>query len=76
MKACGRCGFWGGNGERLERDDPNLLGQKVELGSCRRSAPQVVTRQLEGAYEELRLQTVWPTTGSDDWCGEWIPDYG
>jgi hypothetical protein len=75
MKGCGSCGYWGGIGQYLDRDDPHLMGQKVQIGACRRSAPPVLTVQVEGGHKDIQLQTVWPTTASDDWCGEWIPNY-
>ena len=36
-------------------------------GTCRFSPPQVVST-IGG------LQTAWPATEADDWCGEWVPD--
>ena len=43
------------------------MGQKVELGLCRRYAPQPGTT-LNGA------ESPWPKVASDEWCGEWQPD--
>ncbi len=40
MKGCRSCTYWDGLGKKLDREDPRLMGQKVELGLCRRYAPQ------------------------------------
>lgn len=76
MKGCGSCGFWSGLEEFLDRDDPHQVGKKVELGTCRRSAPQVTTVVAEADHKAPRLESYWPTTASDDWCGVWEPNYG
>lgn len=44
-----------------------------DIGLCRRNAP-VVHKCVE-ASEETPLKdfiTEWPSTWSDDWCGEWM----
>ena len=44
--------YWDGLGKKLDREDPRLMGQKVELGLCRRYAPQPGAKlQANGADE-------------------------
>ena len=31
MKGCRRCTYWQGTGQQLDRDDPAIMGQKVEF---------------------------------------------
>lgn len=75
MKGCRRCTYWQGIGEELDRDDPAIVGRKVEVGLCRRYAPHpgavAPTNGAEGAGDQL-----WPKVASDEWCGEWEPDVG
>lgn len=70
MKCCRRCCYWQGIGEPLDRDDPLIVGQKVELGLCRRYAPQPGTADATGDGRD----SLWPNVASDEWCGEWHPD--
>ncbi len=65
---CRRCTHWEGNGEAIDRDDPVLVGKKVELGACHRFAP----RPGDGCDEDGA--GFWPRVASDAWCGEWEPD--
>lgn len=53
--ACGECRFW----ERLGG----------ELGECHRRAPAPLLEQPDPQGETLAV--LWPTTYSDQWCGEW-----
>ena len=69
MKGCRSCLYWQGTDERLERDDPALVGQKVCVGLCRRSAPQ----PGGGSADPSGPDSLWPKVASDDWCGEWQP---
>jgi hypothetical protein len=45
-------------------------------GMCRRYAPQaaplLVPKESTMAVSELRLQTVWPSTGANDGCGDFV----
>ncbi len=38
--------------------------KKGEIGQCRRHPPQVVAEDLGD------IETEWPETYSDDWCGD------
>ena len=73
MKGCRRCTYWQGTGEHLDRDDPTIMGQKVEFGLCRRYAPQPGTT-LNGNGAGEGHDSPWPKVASDEWCGEWQPD--
>ena len=73
MKDCRRCTYWQGIGQDLDRDDPSLIGRKVEFGLCRRYAPKpgaVVNGNGSADGED----SLWPKVASDEWCGEWQPD--
>jgi len=77
MKGCRRCTYWQGTGEQLDRDDPAIMGQKVEFGLCRRYAPQPGTNlNGNGAGDGTGTggESPWPKIASDEWCGEWQPD--
>jgi hypothetical protein len=73
MKGCRRCTYWHGLGELLDRDDPAIVGRKVELGLCRRYAPKPGT-DAQTAQTGNGQDCFWPKVASDDWCGEWQPD--
>lgn len=73
MKDCRRCTYWQGIGEHLDRDDPSLMGQKVEFGHCRRYAPQPGV-SMNGSGSADGGHSLWPKVASDEWCGEWQPD--
>jgi hypothetical protein len=56
---CERCKFWEEDG-----DIPNF-------GSCRRYAPKaVVSHPIDGPDS---MDTIWPRTKNNEWCGEWDP---
>jgi hypothetical protein len=39
---------------------------------CRKNAPTVVSFSVQtAAGPGIAVQGAWPTTKSDDWCGEW-----
>ncbi len=73
MKGCRRCTYWQGTGQQLDRDDPAIMGKKVEFGLCRRYAPKPGT-SINGSDLENGDDSLWPQVASDEWCGEWQPD--
>ena len=73
MKGCRRCTYWEGVGQHLDREDPVIIGQMVELGLCRRYAPQPGA-SMNGTDLSNSGESPWPTVASDEWCGEWQPD--
>ena len=74
MKSCRSCKNWFGVGEHLDREDPNTTNAKVELGECRRYAPQAMLMADAGGAPE-RAKSLWPLVPSDSWCGEWEPGF-
>lgn len=36
-------------------------------GECRRHAPQMITFEVD---DEVKVESRFPTTASDDWCGD------
>jgi hypothetical protein len=78
MKGCRRCTYWQGTGQQLDRDDPAIVGKKVEFGLCRRYAPKPGTStngtSINGSDLENGDDSLWPKVASDEWCGEWQPD--
>ena len=40
---------------------------KAEAGECRRHAPQTVVLDLD---DGVKFESRFPTTSSDDWCGD------
>ena len=36
-------------------------------GECRRHAPQTIAFEVD---DELKFESMFPVTGSDDWCGD------
>ena len=77
MKNCRSCDFWVGVEEYLDRDDPNVVGQKVQMGQCRRYAPRPSTLEWTAKLEIEPPKTVgvWPAVPSDFLCGEWLKTY-
>jgi hypothetical protein len=73
MKGCRRCTYWHGLGELLDRDDPAIINQKVELGLCRRYAPKPGA-DAQAAQTGNDEDSLWPKVASDEWCGEWQPE--
>lgn len=73
MKGCRSCTHWQDRELEIDRIDPATANQKVRLGVCRRHAP----RPGGGpAPTPDSLETMpWPPVASDDWCGEWEPDF-
>ncbi len=78
MKGCRNCSCWQALEEFLDRIDPATQGKKVQLGLCKRYAPRPLTPET-GANEAgggaRRWTTFWPQAASDDWCGEWDPQF-
>ncbi len=71
MKYCRSCRSFAPSGEELERDDPEILNQKVKVGECRRYAPRPATVAELGT----KVMNAWPTVASDYGCGEWDPAF-
>ena len=82
MKGCRTCSCWQALEEFLDRIDPATEDKKVQIGQCRPSAPRPPTPDtgtgtgtgVENSAEP-RWTTFWPQTASDDWCGEWDPQF-
>ena len=78
MKGCRSCSCWQALEEFLDRIDPATQGKKAQLGLCKRYAPRPLTPEA-GAGDangaEPRWNTFWPQVASDDWCGEWDPQF-
>jgi hypothetical protein len=74
MKGCRSCRNWTGIDEFLDRDDPAIVNTKVQLGNCRRYAPQPLSFDTTTG-ETPRAQAAWPLAASDEWCGEWEPAF-
>lgn len=56
-KRCETCAAW----------DPGTPEEESEVGHCRRMSPRIGLD--DGAFPAA----VWPMTGDDDWCLEWLP---
>ena len=78
MKGCRNCSCWQALEEFLDRIDPATQDQKAQLGLCKRYAPRPLTPEA-GAGEANGAgpcwHTFWPKVASDDWCGEWDPQF-
>ena len=74
MKGCRNCRHWQAQEEYLDRIDPATANQKARLGTCRRYAPHPGTGRdaANGSGSEV---SPWPRVASDDWCGEWEPQF-
>ncbi len=82
MKGCRNCSCWQAVEEFLDRIDPATQDKKAQIGLCKRYAPRPLTPEggagamgggANGA--EPHWNTFWPRTASDDWCGEWDPQF-
>ena len=56
-RACATCRFW-----RLQ-----AIRDESDWGQCRRMPPILP----ELADDKLVVAGIWPSTKSEDWCGEW-----
>ena len=78
MKGCRNCSCWQALEVFLDRIDPATQDKKVQVGLCKRYAPRPLTPE-GGAGDannaEPRWNTFWPRVASDDWCGEWDPQF-
>ncbi len=74
MKACRTCDFWRAVEKHLDRDDPATMGQKVQLGECRRNPPSPVVVKA-GNGESPQINGQWALVASDEFCGEWQTTY-
>lgn len=74
MSNCRFCRHWFAIEEHLDREDPLLVGQKVQLGNCRRYAPRPASLSSTASAEDKRVESFWPLVGSDDRCGELEPE--
>ena len=64
-EACRRCAYW----QRFNGKCVAAIGiaaGKVKPGLCRRQPPIV------RAWTEVGRECVWPVTGEDEWCGEFV----
>ncbi len=75
MKGCRNCRNWVGVEEYLDRDDPAVVNAKVQLGSCRRYAPRPHANERPAGGTPPRIESHWPLVASDEWCGEWEPEF-
>lgn len=73
MKGCRSCTHWQNQNTELDRIDPATANQKVQLGACRRHAPRPGTGPHPGP--DGTESAPWPRVASDDWCGEWEPNF-
>lgn len=80
-QSCSNCRFWA-NPNDDEDDD-------TRMGECRRYPPRIceamMAADIANAYGEPAiglerktnwLNTTFPVTGDDEWCGEWQSDDG
>ena len=74
MKGCRNCRHWQGQEVFLDRIDPATANQKVQVGACRRYAPHPGAMG-SGAGAPGAEVSPWPRVASDDWCGEWEPQF-
>ena len=82
MKGCRSCSCWQALEEFLDRIDPATQDKKAQLGLCKRYAPRPLTPEAgagavggEQGGAAPRWNTFWPLVASDDWCGEWDPQF-
>lgn len=73
MKYCRSCRSFIPSGVEVDRNDPEILNTKVQLGECRRYAPHPVT--ATGDASEAKALSLWPGVASDSGCAEWDPPF-
>lgn len=64
-ECCAHCRFW--DAKPVERD----YSHHFWTLACRRRAPVVVVRANTPLEGETDVDTEFPTTRGDAWCGEW-----
>ena len=74
MKGCRKCRHWQAQEVFLDRIDPATANQKVQIGTCRRYAPHPGAGGHGTGAQDSQVSP-WPRVASDDWCGEWEPQY-
>ena len=75
MKGCRNCVHWQALEEFLDRLDPATKNQKAQVGRCKRYAPRPPMPGAGANGAELDRDSCWPRVASDDWCGEWDPQF-
>ena len=75
MKGCRNCVNWQALEEFLDRLDPATKNQKVQIGRCKRYAPRPLMPGAGANGAEPDRDSCWPRVASDDWCGEWDPQF-
>ncbi len=75
MKGCRNCVNWQALEEFLDRVDPATKDQKVQVGRCKRYAPRPLMPGADANGAEPDGDSRWPRVASDDWCGEWDPQF-
>jgi hypothetical protein len=61
--------------EFLDRVDPATKDQKVQIGRCKRYAPRPLIPGADANGTVPDQDSCWPRVASDDWCGEWDPQF-
>lgn len=76
MDKCEICKFW--LGDNFDDDGHKIMDESI-LGFCRRYPPRKIRDLTENEFSEYeaerriksaRLKQIFPTTGQEDWCGE------
>ena len=75
MKGCRSCVNWHAMEEFLDRVDPATKDQNAQLGLCKRYAPRPLTPDAGPNGTQPSWDSFWPRVASDDWCGEWDPQF-
>ncbi len=75
MKGCRNCVNWQALEEFLDRVDPATQNQKAQAGRCKRDAPRPLMPGAGANGAEPDRDSCWPRVASDDWCGEWDPQF-
>ncbi len=75
MKGCRSCANWQSLEEFLDRADPATKNQKVQIGRCKRYAPRPLPPGAGADAAVPDQDSCWPRVASDDWCGEWDPQF-
>lgn len=75
MKGCRSCHHWQEQDQFLDRIDPATANQKVQIGRCRRYAPRPNIVPAASGGDSAAVNGLWPQVASDDWCGEWEPEF-